>query len=276
MENPRFKETICSIKKSVCIGVVLSCIISNIAIATDDKYFSKDMKKSDPEMVKEFFESWELLRQSHLDPQALDKALSLLRPYLQSHSEDPVLLWKWSEFMFYKGESIKDKKQRLAIYWEALDHARKSLDKSPSLEAHFWAGCIAARLAEMEKGFTAIKLVNEALKRLEQVSQMDPQHYLSAPADTILAAIYIKAPWPVKDLDTAKDYLLKSYDKDPNLTMTCEKLSAYYLVTKDYEKAETEAKKCLAIENPTFVWDSVLYNWPKVRKILAKAQAEKR
>lgn len=273
MENLPQKTTIHRIKMSVCMSVLLIGFCSNYVLAFDDKYYSPDMKNSDPELVKDIFKTWELLGQSHQDIQVLDEALDLLKPYLETHSNDPILLWKWSEFIFYKAESLKNEEQRLSYYWEALDFARRSLEISPSLEAHFWAGCNAARLAEMEKGFTAMKLVNEALERLKQVSEIDPKHYLSAPTDTILAAIYMEAPWPIKDLENAEKYLLAAKEKDPNLTMTCEKLAAFHLMNKDYKKAETEAKNCLAVKHPTFIWDSVLYNWPNVKKTLARAQA---
>ncbi|MDY6822864.1 MAG: hypothetical protein SWH68_03580 [Thermodesulfobacteriota bacterium] len=39
---------------------------------------------------------------------------------------------------------------------------------------------------------------------------------------------------------------------------------------ENWEKAIKELKRCINTENPTYIWDAELYDWPEARTILSE------
>ena len=70
----------------------------------------------------------------------------------------------------------------------------------------------------------------------------------------------------------AEEYALTAVSGDPNLTIASIKLANVYKQQKQYDKARGEALRCLSIEEPTYLWDAVLYNWPAARTILKELE----
>lgn len=214
---------------------------------------------------------WQLFTRMHEDAANLDKAESMLQDLLIKHPGNPITHWRLSEVLYKKGEIGKDKQKQQLLYENSLAHARRSFEISNSLESRFFIGCNQSRLAEINgTSFSSIRIINEAIKQLKQTIQLNPNHQLSIVAQSILSNIYTQAPWPIQDLSKALQFAESSVRKAPNLTYASYSLSLVYAELKQYEKARIEAKRCLEITNPVFIWDAHLFDWPKARRLLSE------
>ena len=118
----------------------------------------------------------------------------------------------------------------------------------------------------------SLSLVTQAKRELVAAIELDPAHRFSVLAGAVLAAIYTESPWPLRDLNRAREYALEAIAKDPKLTSASEKLAQVYFKKKQYDKAKKEIHRCLAIEEPTYIWDAILYDWPAVKKLLKEIE----
>jgi len=212
---------------------------------------------------KVFDQCWTFLSQMHKNIDGLDKAIAMLQQVAEKYPTNKDVYWKLSEVTFKRAEeSIYNTK--VEMNQKALAYAEKAAELNPnSPEAHYWIGTCAARIAELSGVFKALKLVKLAKKELEKCIELDSKHRFSILARAILAAIYTEAPWPLRDLEKAESYALEAVKMDPNLTLASVNLAKLYIVQKKFPLANAEIERCLAIKNPTYIWDSELYDWPK-------------
>jgi len=240
--------------------------------STADSSGSTDSKSLPQEQVQDIYQrAWWLLSQIHKDMTVLDEAIDLYKKVAADDPGNYVVFWKLSEATFKKAEATKNEEKREELYEKALDYARQSLKLNPdSIEAHFWIGTSSAKLAEMVGTFSALGVINEAIKELKITLKMDPDHRFAVIAGAALAAIYSQAPWPIKDLEDAEMYAAEAVKKDPNLTLASSTLASVYLERDKLKEARLEAERCLSLGSPTYIWDAELYNWPWARRLLKK------
>ncbi|MBF0099802.1 MAG: hypothetical protein HQK77_02745 [Desulfobacterales bacterium] len=223
-----------------------------------------------------FDEAWALIGKMHENRSLLDEANTIYKRILSMDPNNKDIHWKIAEVTFKKADLLDDKGQRTKGYHEAIEWAKKNFKYAPnSPEAHYWLGCTSARLAEMSGIVSGITLVKEAMKSLEKCIEIDSNNRFATLSKTILSAIYIALPWPLKDVKKAEKLAKEAVEKDPNLTMASEKLASVYIYKKAYQQARQELESCLAIKTPTYIWDSVIYDWPTAKRLLKEIEGHK-
>jgi tetratricopeptide (TPR) repeat protein len=224
--------------------------------------------------VQQLFDNgWSLLSQMHKNKTALDQAIAEYQKVVAIDPENKDVYWKLAEVTFKKGDETQDASDKKKLYQESLSLAQKSVDIDPkSVGGLYWIGCSSARLAEISGIMSALGMVKQAKAALHKCIDIDPDNRFSTLAKTILAAIYSESPWPLRDLTQAGQLAREAATKDPNLTLAALNLAKYYVQNKEYENAKAELKRCLSIKNPTYVWDSELYDLPEVKKILNRIE----
>jgi tetratricopeptide (TPR) repeat protein len=214
-------------------------------------------------------QSWQLLSRIHIDRTVIDKAIALYEEVLKVAPRDRDIHWKFSEVIFKKAEILGDDEKSLVMYKKALGYAKAARELYPkSIGARFWVGCCSARIAEILNGIRSLPMLNQAKTELKLTIELEPDHRFAILARAILAAIYTETPWPLRDIEEAERFAREAVEKDPNLTLARVTLAKVFLHQKKYTHARNQAVKCLNIDEPTYVWDAELYNWPDARRIL--------
>jgi tetratricopeptide (TPR) repeat protein len=245
--------------------ILFTCVI--LIFGIDETEGMSELSKQDIHTIYE--QSWQMLSRIHIDKTGLDKAIELYEKVLRIAPHDRDIHWKLSEAVFKKAEIMGDDEKSLAIYKKALSYAKEARDLHPnSIEAHFWVGCCAARVAEIINGIRSLPMLITAKAELKLTIELDSDHRFAILARAILAAIYTKTPWPLKDIRKAEQFAREAVAKDPNLTLARITLAKVFMQQKNFMNARDQTVKCLTIAKPTYVWDAELYNWPEARQIL--------
>ncbi len=248
------------------LSLFLTVTVSSLAAA---EHAAGDGSEKEKQIQQLLDQSWALEGTMHKDKTALDQAAVLLGNGLLIDPLNDVVHWMMAEILFKKGDEEKDSEKRKDLYKKSIEFSKKSLELNPqSLEAHYWLGCSSARLADISGILSSMALVNQAKTELVEALNINPDNRFAVLAGAVLAAIYTEMPWPLRNLDKAREFALVAVRKDPNLTVASEKLAKVYFKAKQYDLAREEVARCLSIEQPTYVWDSILYDWPAVRKLL--------
>lgn len=220
-------------------------------------------------------EAWGLERQMHIDAKSLDKALVVLEEARKLAPKNPEAFWRTGEVLFKIASVTEGKDKKNELYDSALVYAKQSLELEPdSVGGLYWTGCINAKSAQLAGVFSALGKVKEAKKYLSKTIETAPEHRFSTLSMTILALINASTPWPMKDMDKAMEYAKKAVEREPNLTLATLNLAKIYIKEKEYEKAREWLNKCLSTENPKYIWDSQLKDWPEAKKILKEIEGK--
>ena len=229
-----------------------------------------DTGNDDPRVKAAFDRGWALMNIMHKDLKNLDLAAAQYREVLSIYPDNSDAMWKLSEVIFKKGEALEDKKRKKELFDLSLSWAEKSLALSPQkAEPHYWVAVNCAMKADMAGALKALNLVNRTKSELAKVIEMDPKNRFATLAKAVLAAIYLESPWPLRDLAKAEELARQSASEDPNLTWASVTLGRTLARRGKKDLARKELSRCLATARPTYVWDSVLYDWPDARKALA-------
>ena len=217
-----------------------------------------------------FDQGWALESRMHIDLANLDRAIALYEEAVAIAPDNAEARWRLAEVTFKKSEETPDRQKRKEMVTHSLNLAEKALALNPkSVGGMYWSGVALARLADMSGILTAMKQIKQAKVYLHQAIQTDPDHRLSILSGVILALIYSESPWPLTDMDQALELARWSMAKDPALTIATLSLGKIYLAEGKTDLAVKTLRQCLATPAPTYVWDSVLYDWPEAKSILA-------
>lgn len=223
----------------------------------------------DPRVKAAFDKGWAYFAQLHKDIKNLDLAVAQYKEVLALYPENFDAMWKISEALFKKAEALKDKKQKKEIFTQSLNWAEKALAIAPQkAEPHYWVAVNCAMLADMAGALKAMNLVNRAKSELVKIPVLDPKSRFATLSKAVLGAIYLESPWPLRDLKKAEKLIKEAVAEDSNMTWPTLLLGKLYLKTDRKEQAKKEIARCLAISKPTYVWDSVLYDWPEAKDIM--------
>jgi tetratricopeptide (TPR) repeat protein len=258
------------------LGFIPVIFILTIFIAAP--VYAKSPDVTNDKDVQEILEKgWQLLSVMHKDKTSLDKAIVLFKNALEKYPQCKELLsWKVAEMTFKKADEERDKEKREQLYKETLSYSQNAVHLNPqSIGGHYWVGLANIRLAELAGVFSAAGQVKRAKKELEKTISLNPDHRFAILSNAILAAIYMGLPWPMNDNKRAEKYAEEAVKKDPNLTLASVNLGKAYLNLKKYDKARDELNRCLSTKNPTYYWDSELYDWPGARKLLKEIENKK-
>jgi len=262
-------------KKKVKLIQLFIFIITILLVAP---LYAKSPDVSNDKDVQEILEQgWQLLSVMHKDKTSLDKGIALYKSALEKYPQEKELLsWKVAEMTFKKADEERDKKKKEQLYRETLDYSQKAILLNPqSSGGHYWAGLAYVRLAEISGILSGVGHVNKAKREFEKTINLNPDNRFAILSNAVLAAIYLGLPWPMNDNKKAEKYAEEAVKKDPNLTLASVNLGKAYLNLKKYDKARDELNRCLSTKNPTYYWDSELYDWPGARKLLKEIENKK-
>jgi tetratricopeptide (TPR) repeat protein len=214
-------------------------------------------------------QAWRLLGQMHKDVSNLNKAYAIYQKALALAPNEAKTYWKIAEILFKKAQETKDDAAAKKLYDQSLENANKSVSINPnSVEGLYWVGTCEAKLAELAGIFKAMGLVKSAKINFNKCIDLEPNNRFSVLARVILAVLYTETPWPLRDLSEADKLTAKAVDMDPNLTLASVKRAKVHIKNGDNELAKKELQRCLSIKNPTYAWDSELYDWPEAKNLL--------
>lgn len=224
--------------------------------------------------LQEIFErGWALESKMHLDLANLDKAQALYEEAIRMAPENAKAKWRLAEIIFKKAEEENDKGKRIQMYQRSVELSEAAIAINPeSVGAYYWAGTAWARLADLSWFASALPKVNNAKEHLQAAIDTDNSNRYAILAGVVLAAIYADAPWPVKNMDKATELAEWAVARDRNLTIASLRLGKIYLASGEKQKAIRELERCLNTENPTYIWDATLYDWPEAETILCDIQ----
>ena len=234
-------------------------------------------EKLPPEKQKQlndyYQQAWKLLGQMHKDVSNLDKAHAIYQKALALAPNNSKTYWKLAEISFKKAQETSDETAAKKLYDKSLENATKAVSLNPnSVGALYWMGTCEAKQAELAGIFSAMSLVKSAKKNLNKCIALEPNNRFSILARVILAVLYTEPPWPMRDLGEADKLTAKAVEMDPNLTLASVKRAKVHIKNGDNELAKKELQRCLNIKNPTYAWDSELYDWPEAKKLLSQVK----
>jgi len=254
-------------KQFFSLFLVIFIVLAGITSVTAESLPPETKTKLD----NYYQQAWNHLKQMHKDVKNLDLAHGLYKKALELSPEYSETYWKLAEICFKKAQAAKDKDQSEKLYRQAMEHAETSLEKNPkSIGGLYWTGTCEAQLADIAGVFKAMKLVKKAKKHLKQCIDLDPSSRFANLSRVILAILYTEAPWPIRDLGEAEKLMDKAVELDPNLTLASVKRAKTLIKKGKKELAIKELQRGLKIQNPTYVWDSELYDWPEAKALLAE------
>ncbi|MDI6796655.1 MAG: tetratricopeptide repeat protein [Desulfatibacillaceae bacterium] len=221
----------------------------------------------DYEVQRLLDEGWAFFVQMHRGLENLDFAIDAYKKALDLDPENEDAHWKLAEATLKKGEASTNDSKRQELFTESLAWAQKAVDINPnSAPGHYWMGASRILLAQMAGLFRAAGLARQAQADLRKTIDLAPQNRFAVLAKVVLAAIKAQAPWPMGNLGEAQKLAIEAVSQDPNLTLASVTLGEILIAQGQYEKARQEFIRCLNTENPTYPWDSILYDWPKARR----------
>ncbi len=252
---------------SPVVFIIVVCLVCSTFAAAGEQ------TTKDETVNRLFDESWACLSRMHKDSHALERALDLLEKAKKTAPDNEAVYWKLAEVVFKMADEEKNKDRRRELYEKTIDYSDRALAINPrSVGGHYWKGCACARLAQMSGPLSALGLVRKAKKELYAAIDIDGNHRYSVLARTVLAAIYTASPWPLRDLKKAEKLASRAVALDPRLTLASLQLAKVYLARGDMQAAKKELQRGLSIKNPTYVWDSVLYDWPEMKELLKQTE----
>ncbi|HPE68823.1 MAG TPA: hypothetical protein P5560_04830 [Thermotogota bacterium] len=179
-------------------------------------------------------EAWEVFRQANSLRDA-GRMQDLVQQLELQCPQDPSLYTVLASCLFrYADWGNFSKSQRKEWYTRAVSAGDKAVEVDESdPTAHYALGLASGRLAEL-KGLTGLGLLKDFEFHLQRTLELVPEHYLALYA---LAMRYRDAPWPMKDLDRAEDFYLRSLASEPGYLNASYDLALLYLEQKRPEKA---------------------------------------
>ncbi|MDY6906471.1 MAG: tetratricopeptide repeat protein [Thermodesulfobacteriota bacterium] len=248
-------------------GLFLCCLLLSLLIVLSP-VFAND---TDARLQEIFEKGWALESRMHIDLSNLDKARALYEEAIRIAPENAEAKRWLAEIIFKQAEEENDKRKKVAMYEQAATLAERAIAINPeSVAGFYWAGTANARLADLTWFASALSRVNKAKEYLQTAIDTDTTNRYAVLAGVVLAAIYADAPWPVKDMDRAVELAQWAVSQDRNLTFASLRLGKIYLANGEKEKAVKTLERCLNTENPTYIWDAELYDWPEAKKILSE------
>ncbi|MBI5845455.1 MAG: hypothetical protein HZB23_12400 [Deltaproteobacteria bacterium] len=225
---------------------------------------------NDPKVKAAFDRGWYLFGQMHKDIKNLDLAIAQYREVLALYPDNADAMWKMSETVFKKGQILKDWKKGKPFFDQSLSWAEKAAAIAPQKpEPHYWIAVNMAVMAEINRTVKALGMIKRCKRELALVISLAPKNRFATLSKVVLASIYNDSPWPVRDLEKALCNAREAVAEDPNMTYASTMLGKVYASLGKTDLAKKELSRCLSIARPTYVWDSIIYDWPDAKKVLA-------
>ncbi len=226
-----------------------------------------------PQVQELFQQAWDLERLLHKDLANLDKGREYLVQALELAPDSSEAHWRMAEMLFKIADNKTDPKEANALFLKSVEHAERAVEIKPdSVGGLYWVGCTNAAMADKVGILKALGRVKAAKKNLLAAIEAGGDHRFATLSYAIVGLIYGATPWPLRDMDKAMEYCQAAIDRDPNLTMARVHMAKVLIKAKKYDKARAELEYALATQNPTYIWDAEIIDWPAAKELLQKIE----
>lgn len=188
------------------------------------------------------------LFENRIDIKSLRMAIekySLVANRLPSNIE---AMWKLGEAFFWLGKLSKEKGDQKEAFQQGIYYSRKGveLDKN-CVECHFWLGINLAKFGEIDGIFKSISMLDNVIKEMEKVIELDPSFSWGG-GYRVIGRIYYKLPWFLGgDIEKSFEYLKKALSLAPEYPLNILFFADTLIELKKYNMAEAELKKLRSI-----------------------------
>ncbi len=209
------------------------------------------------------FEKAEKLFANRSQDYLLDDVMLLLEEALKT-TTDNKLKYKiyilYSNCLLWKGNHIKDVKQRILIYEKGRKISQLAIELYPEFaDAYYLDACHHIRWGEFQSLSTKamhLVLLHRTLNKIKQLdtSDFEPgETYAGYGADRILGAIYLRAPVALGgDVNKAVITLKKAYENAKNHSTNIIFYAEALIVTGETQKAKGLLTNLLQEDPETF------------------------
>jgi len=241
--------------------------------AVDD--FVKSFGEPIDTLIKEGLQSFYTY---HKDPALLDRSTEKFLEVLKIAPDNDDALWLVSRNYFKMGDNAGEETEKLKYYAMAEEWADKCLAASPeSIGGHFWKMAAMGRAGEI-KGLVTSALKLSALKKEIQyiLDHAAPSHEFHLLAINTRADLLLKSPWFAGgDVKESARLYKQCIDANPRITLFYVNLAENYIKQKRYKEGRELLMKVKNFDKePFYIWDTVLYDLPRVDRLLKEIEGK--
>lgn len=179
-----------------------------------------------------------------------EEAIGLYREALGKAEDKYEAYWKISRIQYYIGYFTKDKKQKKAIFAQAVYNATKAVERGPDKpDGYYWRGVNNGKYGETKGILKSLSLVKPIKKDMNKVIELDRSYEDGGP-DRVLGRVYFKLPgFAGGSKDKSREHFEKSKEYGPNDAFTRVYLAETLMGLKEIEKAREELEFVLNMED---------------------------
>jgi tetratricopeptide (TPR) repeat protein len=127
------------------------------------------------------------------DQAELQTAIDDFQQVLQNDAENYQAAWRLSKAYWFQGNFSSGEKK--PSFEKGIEAGKKAVQINPNqCEGHFWLGINYALLAESSGAFTALGLVDDIKREVNQAMDLDENCECGGPG-RVLGKLYSKLPW---------------------------------------------------------------------------------
>lgn len=184
------------------------------------------------------------------DMATAEEALALYRSALGMAEDKYESFWKISRIQYYIGAHTKDKKQKKAIFAQAVYHADRAIDREPEKpDGYYWRGVNNGKYGETRGILKSLSLVKPIKNDMNKIIELDRSYEDGGP-DRVLGRVYFKLPgFAGGSKDKSREHFEKSKEYGPNDAFTRVYLAETLMGQKELEKAREELEFVLNMED---------------------------
>jgi len=190
-----------------------------------------------------------------------ETALSQLKRVTEQRPTDAVAHWNLARFYYWAASEEKTSSSAASLAKKGWDAAEVAKRLEPwSIEGWYWATANIGMYAEAAGTFVTVSedLSTHYKNNAEKAIELSPLYDAGGPYRS-LGIYYTKLPWPLQDLEKAKELIGRSLEEDSERA-----LSLYYYADIQFKMGDTEgAQKTL---NSIIELDPEKGNAPEIRR----------
>jgi tetratricopeptide (TPR) repeat protein len=187
--------------------------------------------------------------QNREDTAELQKAIDTLKLALQADPHNYEAAWRLSKAYWFQGNFSSGEKK--PSFENGIKAGEKAIDLNyNNCEGHFWLGTNYALLAEASGGFTALGLIDNVKREINQAMSINEKCECGGPS-RVLGKLYSKLPWfKGGSKKKAISYLTQSLDLCPHDTQSRIFLAEIYEAQGQKKDAMKLLREVEAVEPP--------------------------
>lgn len=181
--------------------------------------------------------------------------LALCKDALENTDNKYDANWRISRILYYIGMHTEGKKEKKAIYTEAVDYAEKAVELEPEkCDGHYWLGVNQGKYGEVRGVLKSLFLVKPIKRAMNKVIELDRTYEDGGP-DRVLGRVYYKLPGFAGGSNTkSMEHLEKSKEIGPDDPLTRLYLAETHLDKKRLVQAKRELDFVMAMpDDPRWI-----------------------